>query len=105
MHIGFDAKRAFNNTSGLGNYSRFVISSLLRLYPEQRYTLFSPRISPLFGNFYPEKTSTEIALPKGLAKQVSGLWRIAAMRTEFKNRKIDVYHGLSNELPYGVSGS
>ena len=28
MKIGFDAKRAFNNFSGLGNYSRYVISNI-----------------------------------------------------------------------------
>ena len=105
MHIGFDAKRAFTNTSGLGNYSRFVVSGLVRLFPEHRYTLFTPRINPLFANFYPESRNVEIAQPQGLARKAPALWRVAGMASEFENRKIEVFHGLSNELPYGISGS
>ena len=41
MVIGFDAKRAFVNRAGLGNYSRDVIRSLQDLYPENKYVLFS----------------------------------------------------------------
>ena len=34
MKIGFDAKRAFNNHRGLGNYSRDTIRILTSLAPE-----------------------------------------------------------------------
>ena len=43
MHIAFDAKRAFLNSSGLGNYARTLIKSLHAYYPENQYTLFTPR--------------------------------------------------------------
>jgi hypothetical protein len=45
MRIGFDAKRAYNNFSGLGNYSRYVISNIFRFYPENEYLLYTPRIA------------------------------------------------------------
>lgn len=32
MNIGFDAKRAAQNRTGLGNYSRFVIRILSELF-------------------------------------------------------------------------
>ena len=43
MKIGFDAKRAFLNNSGLGNYSRTLIKSLDEYFPENDYTLFTTK--------------------------------------------------------------
>ncbi len=34
MRIAFDAKRAFLNFTGLGNYSRFVIEALAEAFPD-----------------------------------------------------------------------
>ena len=34
MIIGFDAKRAVRNNTGLGNYSRLVVDSLARRFPD-----------------------------------------------------------------------
>ena len=44
MRIGFDAKRAFNNYSGLGNYSRYIISNICRFHPENEFYLYTPGI-------------------------------------------------------------
>lgn len=52
MMIGFDAKRAAQNKTGLGNYSRFVIEALTRFAPNERYLLYIPnpdRTSSLNG--------------------------------------------------------
>ena len=43
MKIGFDAKRAFLNTTGLGNYSRTLISSLAKNYADNQYVLYYPK--------------------------------------------------------------
>ena len=42
MRIGFDAKRAFFNKSGLGSYSRNLIQGLAEKYPENEYLLYTP---------------------------------------------------------------
>lgn len=102
MKIGFDAKRAFNNTSGLGNYSRFVISGLMTLFPQEEYALFTPRQKDLFKNFFPPVAKTQVVQPAGLGKRVSSLWRTFGLRTALARHEVQVYHGLSNELPYGV---
>ncbi|MEY2648597.1 MAG: hypothetical protein RL282_1310, partial [Bacteroidota bacterium] len=44
MKIGFDAKRLFNNFTGLGNYSRFVMDVLLEDASDNEYVLFTPKI-------------------------------------------------------------
>lgn len=52
MKIAFDAKRAAQNRTGLGNYSRFVIEGLSRYCPENKYLLYTPneRKAKLLGN-------------------------------------------------------
>jgi len=37
MKIGFDAKRAFLNASGLGNYSRNTLNALNNYSPDNEY--------------------------------------------------------------------
>jgi hypothetical protein len=39
----FDAKRALNNTSGLGSYSRILLNGLMEAFPENDYQLFSQK--------------------------------------------------------------
>ncbi|SMG33637.1 Glycosyltransferase involved in cell wall bisynthesis [Marivirga sericea] len=106
MHIAFEAKRAFNNFTGLGNYSRFVISALKEHYPADQYSLFTPKTSKReeAALFYKENKDVTI-LP-------SGLWKVGSMKSGWRSRKIgklavkqkaDVFHGLSNELPSGLN--
>lgn len=90
LNIGFDAKRYFQNRTGLGNYSRHVIDGLSELFPELRLKLFSPQkeISDL-DLIFPDKGNF-------LAK----FWRISGLVREESFRDLDVFHGLSNELPW-----
>ena len=46
MRIGFDAKRAFFNKSGLGSYSRNLIQGMAKKYPENEYVLYTPGTNP-----------------------------------------------------------
>lgn len=104
MRIAFDAKRAFNNTSGLGNYSRYTISSLCSEYPEHEYLLYTPSINKDIDFQSPK--NTEIALPESFfAKQFKSYWRSVGLKTRLKKDKIDLFHGLSNELPLGITES
>ena len=43
MRIGFDAKRAFSNNTGLGNYSRDAIRVLSHYFPDNKYLLYTPK--------------------------------------------------------------
>ena len=42
MKIGFDAKRFFHNSTGLGNYSRDLIRILSTYFPENTFTIRNP---------------------------------------------------------------
>ena len=43
MRIGFDGKRAVQNFTGLGNYSRYIVDILCQFYPENEYVLYAPK--------------------------------------------------------------
>ncbi|MEZ4687622.1 MAG: glycosyltransferase family 1 protein [Bacteroidia bacterium] len=99
LTIGFDAKRAFMNQTGLGNYSRTLISSLLQHAPEHRYLLYTPgdTLHPDFGS------NVEIRKPDSfLGKKAASLWRSRGLVGSLKKEGIQLYHGLSNELPFGL---
>ncbi|WMN06311.1 glycosyltransferase family 1 protein [Marivirga arenosa] len=108
MHIAFEAKRAFNNFTGLGNYSRFVISSLRKYYPDEEYSIFTPKLSKHSEalSFFKENKESTI--------QPSGLWKLGSLKNIWRSKRIgriaekhdvDVFHGLSNELPSGLKNS
>ena len=42
MHFGFDAKRAFQNATGLGNYGRDALRILAQHRPGHRYAAYGP---------------------------------------------------------------
>ena len=100
MKIGFDAKRAFNNQRGLGNYSRDTIRILTSLAPENQYVLFTPSIDPNIEFHCPEKATT---LSSGKSTKLSqALWRTFGITKEAEKLGLDIYHGLSHELPSGI---
>ncbi|MES2778342.1 MAG: glycosyltransferase family 1 protein [Bacteroidota bacterium] len=103
LRIGLDAKRAFNNGTGLGNYSRFVINGLLQNFPENEYYLFTPNIKSEYDNFYPSTDNVKLITPDSfLGKTFSSFWRTYAIADMCNALKLDVFHGLSNELPVGI---
>lgn len=104
MRIGFDAKRAYHNTTGLGNYSRTLMSGLITYYPEHLYFGFNPKQSDQYL-FEKSKNYTEVN-PKGsIHKIFTNLWRSKWMISDIEQLNLNVYHGLSNELPSGIQDS
>ena len=97
MKIAFDAKRAFLNKSGLGNYSRTTISLLSSLYPEDDYLLYTTKKGITEEGFPP--ADAKIILPKGLYSKFPSFWRSYHITGLLKKDKVDIYHGLSHELP------
>src|SRR5437868_6837801 len=101
MNIGFDAKRAYHNSTGLGNYSRTLISSLADFFPEHEYYLFNPNRSSHY-NFRSMQNVHEV-LPKDFFSVLfPQAWRASYIKKDLKKKSIDVYHGLSHEIPIGI---
>jgi glycosyltransferase involved in cell wall biosynthesis len=103
FRIGFDAKRAFLNSSGLGNYSRNTLNALFRFFPENDYILFTPEVKDkLFDNY---KRFKVVSPQNRIAKKMKSLWRSLFLVPHLKKHGIELFHGLSNELPKGIHNS
>ena len=102
MRIAFDAKRIFNNQTGLGNYSRSLVNQLVKGYPQNDYFLYTPKIK-LYGQFLQDSPKVNQVLPSSpISKLLPGVWRNQLLVEDLVQKKIDIYHGLSNELPLGI---
>ena len=107
--IGYDAKRVVRNGTGLGSYGRTLVNDIarcsetvpliLRLYaPDKgRDDLRGQVISHDNLSFcYPQSTR----LPFG-----KSLWRSYGIVSDLKRDGVQLYHGLSGELPIGIRKS
>ena len=105
MRLGFDGKRATQNFRGLGNYSRGLIEGLLD-YSEEDLFLYSPPVSDERAKKWLQQNNNQRLCLKGpgllLEKSVQAFWRSFSITGDLKNDKLDLYHGLSHEVPFGI---
>lgn len=104
MKIGFDAKRAAQNRTGLGNYSRFVLQILSQHDASDELHLYTPnpRRTPYLGEI-PTLGAMHLHFPKGpVWQRLKSLWRVWGVTADIRNDGIGLYHGLSNELPLNI---
>lgn len=88
------------NNTGLGQYSRNLLRALFAGYPQHEYYLMATKTGHLFQP--PLSDNIHIELPKGLYKPFPSLWRSNGMRHDLSRLCIDLYHGLSHEVPVGL---
>jgi glycosyltransferase involved in cell wall biosynthesis len=100
MRIGFDAKRAFFNRSGLGNYSRDTIHSLFQHFPGNDFFLYTPSTKNALSWKYDNPNLYICTSSKRIGKIGQAYWRSFLLNKRLQSDGIDLYHGLSNELPY-----
>lgn len=104
IRIGFDGKRAVQNFTGLGNYSRYVLEALQAYYPKEELTIYAPkkvenkRLNPIL-----EKENVKLCTPRTNSwKKLRSIWRIWGIMSDLEKDDIELFHGLSNELPLNI---
>lgn len=106
MIIGFDAKRIVSNGTGLGSYGRTLVNDLaqdnalsLRLYaPNGGRTDLRQQII--------ERPNVTFCYPcQGLSGLRAALWRSRGITNDLKRDGVQLFHGLSGELPINISKS
>jgi glycosyltransferase involved in cell wall biosynthesis len=104
MKIAFDAKRAYQNGTGLGHYSRTLISSLATNFPAHHYYLCAPKLTARFdvASFDNVHNITPATF---LSKKLKAVWRSNWVKRDLLNEGIDLYHGLSHEIPAGIQNT
>ena len=127
MLVYFDAKRAFLNRRGLGNYSRDVIRLVSKYAPDHTYFLLTPKQgdtpSTFFSSLTENAADVHIVTPQGWWRAVPSLWRTTGCVRDIRRlnaqcttdnvkgtlhdsqHSLPVYWGLSGELPYGIHRS
>lgn len=88
LKLGLDAKRAFNNHSGLGVYSRSLIEYLEKNISNLYIILFTPKKKIWTSNLVTETS------------RLGSIWRSFTIYFDLVKDDIDVYHGLAGELPF-----
>ncbi|MFA6056911.1 MAG: glycosyltransferase family 1 protein [Taibaiella sp.] len=104
LRIGFDAKRAFLNNTGLGNYSRSVITSLASSFPENEYFLYTTK------QINNSRTAGMLDRPGVIIRTpaipiLKSLWRSRFVVNCLIKDEIDLYHGLSHEIPVAIQNT
>jgi len=107
--IGFDAKRIVSNTTGLGSYGRTLVNDLIRRADNDvDFLLYAP-------NEGRDDMRQQIQLDQrsrfvypynlGFRFPVSGFtsyWRTHGIVSDLQRDGVQLYHGLSGELPIGL---
>lgn len=105
LNVGFDGKRAVANMTGLGNYSRYAINILSTAFPSSHFRIYTgtersnDRLDPILARDNVELAIADVHPSCGLTR---AFWRTIDMPVQLKNDGIDIYHGLSNELPLTI---
>jgi glycosyltransferase involved in cell wall biosynthesis len=101
MKIGFDGKRAANNLTGLGNYSRSLLGQLAQLFCQNQYFVYTPKIKkkPQITSFF-ESNNLYLRLPS--PNSLKFMWRSFGVKKQLLQDKIELFHGLSQEIPVGL---
>ncbi|OYU85217.1 MAG: glycosyl transferase family 1 [Flavobacterium sp. BFFFF2] len=103
MRIGFDAKRYFHNKTGLGNYSRDLVRMVANRFPTDEYWLYN--LKPT-SKVIPLPTSAKERRPDTwFFTRFYALWRFWYLSRLVIKDRIDIYHGLSGEIPMGMTKS
>lgn len=99
MRIGIDAKRIFSNATGLGVYGRNLMYGLSSLNPEHDFLLYTPKQSTRL--LQSSQLSEHFSIQEADALS-SYFWRTFSIKKDLERDGLDIYHGLSNELPIGI---
>ncbi len=102
MNIGFDAKRIYNNNTGLGHYSRTLVTSLAQYFPAHQYHLYTPKLSEMFDASTIPNIHTHV--PTGFINNAfKSVWRSKNVVKDLLKDQIALFHGLSHEIPVCIS--
>ena len=103
--IAFDAKRIVSNATGLGSYGRTLVNDLTALDASVQWRLYAPSAGrdDLRGQIV-SRPNLAFAYPRS-SVWVKAFWRSRGIVSDLLRDGVQVYHGLSGELPLGIRRS
>lgn len=104
MIVGYDANNAFRNRGELGDYARELIVKLATGRNKVfQALLFSTRIQNDFRTSFTSHSNVSTYVPVGLSKLLPAVWTRFRVNTFLREEKVKIFHGLNEELPYGIT--
>jgi hypothetical protein len=101
MLVGYEANNAMRNAHELGDYSRELIARLAEKHiGSYRALLFSTRIKVEYSKHFSGDSNVSTYVPVGIAKTLPSAWIRYHLNTLLQSEKVDIFHGLNEELPY-----
>jgi glycosyltransferase involved in cell wall biosynthesis len=103
LKIGFDGKRATCNFRGLGNYSRGLVEGLIELNLNHKFFLYTPNFKDQRAITWILKNQNHLSIKtpnSTLGNLLPGIWRSYFLAQDLKRDGIDLFHGLSHEIPF-----
>lgn len=102
--IGYDAKRIVRNATGLGSYGRTLINDLAPLMPDTELRLYAPDAGrDELREQILLRENVSFSYPRLHCRLQRDLWRMYGVVNNLKRDGVRIYHGLSGELPCGLS--
>ena len=117
--IGFDAKRIVRNGTGLGSYGRTLVNDLaaddclqLRLYAPDKgrddlrnQVVSRPNVAFCHPTLHTSHSTLHTIFSFLLPRSSKAYWRTHGIVRDLLRDGVQVYHGLSGELPVGIRKS
>ncbi len=103
--IGFDAKRIVRNATGLGNYCRTLVNDLAAIVPNDwQLRLYAPdKGRDDLRSQIVERPNVCFCYPQCSTSNVQrSWWRIKGVVKDLQRDGVQLYHGLTGELPIGI---
>lgn len=105
--IGYDAKRIVRNGTGLGSYGRTLVNDLAPIMPDTTLRLYAPDAGrdDLRCQVQPRE-NVRFCYPRHLRFRLQrDWWRMKGVVKDLRRDGVELYHGLSGELPEGLSAA
>ena len=105
--IGYDAKRIVRNGTGLGSYGRTLVNDLAPIMPDTTLRLYAPDAGrdDLRYQVQPRE-NVRFCYPRHLRFRLQrDWWRMKGVVKDLQRDGVELYHGLSGELPEGLSAA
>lgn len=106
--IGFDAKRIVRNGTGLGGYGRTLVNDLIRRNSgDMQLLLYAPdKGRDDLRNQIMDSPHSRFVYPNGNpCKLLRDLWRTKGIVSQLRADGVQLFHGLTGELPIGLKNS
>ena len=104
MLVAFDANNVFRNSGEMGDWARTLVERMASMRGAGfRALLFATRMKADYKSIFTSFANVSTFVPTGKASLMPSTWMRFSLGPYLKDERVRVFHGLNEELPYGVA--